>query len=162
MIYFIQRVPDGPIKIGRAVNPEARLRTLQTGNPEPLGILLTVPGGKAREAEVHAALVESHISGEWYRPTQEVFACIERLREPEFEVRGLKAYAVLRRRDASSPTTSCPFCGEPHRHGEDDGHRSAHCVRVVNAEITTSGGITLRHVDGYIVRSHGSGGPVAA
>jgi hypothetical protein len=163
VIYFIQRGANGPIKIGRAVEPEVRLRSLQTGNSEPLRILLTIPGTAKREAEIHAALAESRISGEWYRPTQQVFAYMDRVRESEFEVQGHRAYAVLRRRDASSLTNPCPFCGEPHKHGEGDGHRARapQCGKVVNAEVTTSGGITLRQVDGYIVRSHGSDGPQA-
>jgi hypothetical protein len=156
MIYFMQRGSNGPVKIGTAVDPQKRMRTHQTSSAEPLGLLLVIAGSTKREAEIHAALIDSHISGEWYNPTSELFALIEQLREPEFEVHGIKAFAVLRRRDASSPTSPCPFCGEPHSHGEGDGHRSPHCVTIAYPEITTPAGITIRHADGYYVRSHSS------
>jgi hypothetical protein len=158
MVYFIQRGANGPVKIGRAVDVQQRLRTLQTSNPEPLHILLVIAGSSTRESEIHAALVESRMVGrrEWFHPTSELFALIERIREPEFEVHGLKAFAVLRRQDPSTPTTPCLFCGERHLHGEGDGHRVPHCRDVTHLMIETPGGITLRHADGYYVRSHGS------
>ncbi len=158
MIYFIQRGPDGPVKIGRAVDVQQRLRTLQTSSPEPLRLLLVIAGSSEREREVHTALVGSRMSGrcEWFHPTPDLFELIERIREPEFEVHGLKAFAVLRRQDSSAPTTPCPFCGERHTHGESDGHRVPHCREVTYPIVKTPSGITLRHPDGYFVRSHGS------
>ena len=153
MIYFIQRGSDGPVKVGRAFDVKRRLRALQTSSPEPLRLLLAISGGAAREAEIHAALAASHLSGEWYRPTPQLFHLIENVREPEFEVHGARAIAVLRRTDSSSPTRPCPFCGEPHVHGAEDGHRVVHCTEVTRQELVTPGGVTLRQRDGYIVRS---------
>ena len=159
MIYFLQRGIDGPIKIGVAVDVDARIRAHQTSNPERLNTLLVVSGGRARERKIQKTLSGSRLSGEWFHPSEEVFALMETLREPEYETVDLKAIAVLRRRDASTATTPCPFCGSQHLHGTGDGHRSAHCDNPTSPEVRTPSGITLLHRDGYIVRSHGSVGP---
>jgi hypothetical protein len=158
----MQRGPDGPVKIGRAVDPQQRMRAHQTSNAEPLSLLLVIAGTAERERAIHTALVASHMSGEWYHPTSEIFAFIDRMREPEFEVHGARAFAVLRRKDASTPTSPCPFCGERHVHGEGDGHRNPHCVRITHAEVTTPAGITIRQRDGYYIRSHSTQGPLNA
>ena len=39
MIYFIQAGEHGPVKIGVAQNPSARLAALQTGSPTPLRLM---------------------------------------------------------------------------------------------------------------------------
>ena len=43
VIFFIQAGHDGPIKIGKAVDPEKRLQTLQTGTHEMLRLLAVIP-----------------------------------------------------------------------------------------------------------------------
>ena len=50
MIYFIQ-AGDGPIKIGRALQPLRRLGNLQVGNHEILRLLAVDPAG-GEEAEI--------------------------------------------------------------------------------------------------------------
>ena len=161
VMYFMQRGVDGPVKIGHAVDVSARMRTHQTSNPEPLALLLVISGSRKREKVIHDSLAASRMAGEWFRPSQEVFAVMNALREPEYEVHNLKAIAVLRRRDTGCATTPCPYCGEPHHHGEGDGHRTAHCVNPTSLEVVTPNGTTLRHQDGYFLRSHGSAGPQA-
>lgn len=68
VVYFIQR-GDGPIKIGYSKNPKGRLSALQTGIPERLTLLGVVPGGKAREQELHREFGRTRIQGEWFHPS---------------------------------------------------------------------------------------------
>lgn len=153
MIYFIQSGPDGPIKIGKAVDPQKRLQTLQIGTHETLRLLAVIPGDRKREAEIHRHLKAHRHRGEWFAATAEVLAYISGLRDVEYEMIDGRAYAVLRRERAGSPTSFCPFCGDRHIHGIGDGHRGAHCARVVWPEVETSDGTILRQSDGYIIAS---------
>lgn len=70
MIYFVQAGQRGPVKIGYVESPnmmDQRLRFLQTGNPEPLYVVTSLPGDLVRERELHAQFAEGRIRGEWFR-----------------------------------------------------------------------------------------------
>lgn len=61
--------PDGgPYKIGRASNPEGRLRDLQVGSYETLQIhhLFETDDSMALEALMHSRFKEYRIRGEWF------------------------------------------------------------------------------------------------
>lgn len=77
-VYFIQVGSDGPIKIGSGGNPEGRLANLQVGNHEVLRVLGICVGDRAREVELQQEVWGSRIRGEWFRPTAEVLALVER------------------------------------------------------------------------------------
>lgn len=151
MIYFIQRGEDGPVKIGTSVDPDTRLRTLQTAVPEPLKLLDVIPGDRKREVEIQRDLAPFRINREWFEPAAELLTYIRSLRAVEFVVEDGRPYAVLVRNAVESPTSPCPFCGKRHIHGVGDGHRIAHCTKVVRPEIRTSDGTTLRQSHGYII-----------
>ncbi|MFL6210227.1 MAG: GIY-YIG nuclease family protein [Pyrinomonadaceae bacterium] len=153
MIYFVQSGINGPIKIGYAIEPWKRIKQLQTGNHEMLAFLKAIPGDKKRETEIHKLLSPHKKQGEWYHPTNEVLEFIKTLDEPEYEVIGLRAYAVLRRDTEESATDSCPFCGRKHIHGIGDGHRVVHCSSVDAREKIDAGNLTLRQSDGYIIKT---------
>jgi len=65
-VYVIQSRPKTPFKVGVAVNVEARLRTLQTGNPQLLRIHCVVPGDHHLEHQFHRRLVDARVTGEWF------------------------------------------------------------------------------------------------
>lgn len=69
-VYVISEGPDGPIKIGKSADPEARLRTLQTGNPRQLRMIYACrfESEMADEVEtcLHLELAESRLAGEWF------------------------------------------------------------------------------------------------
>jgi hypothetical protein len=73
-VYFIQVGTEGPIKIGVAADPVARLADLQTANATELVLLATCEGGRAEEAHIHAVCRDARLRGEWFRPTSEVLA----------------------------------------------------------------------------------------
>lgn len=70
-VYFV-RAGEGPVKIGIAIDPEARLRELQTGHYESLSLLRVVDGDWAVEAWLHARFAAARIRGEWFRYSSEM------------------------------------------------------------------------------------------
>lgn len=73
MIYFAQiDIPNGPIKIGCARNPEKRVRRLQTHMPWRLKLLKTFDGDYKIENEIHHRcrrykIIDSN-GREWFDP----------------------------------------------------------------------------------------------
>ena len=67
-VYFIQSGgPDGPIKIGYTNGSVLRrLQMLQTGNPNTLVVLASVPGSHLEERRLHAKFWSTVVGGEWY------------------------------------------------------------------------------------------------
>lgn len=77
-LYVIAARPDsGPVKIGLATNPARRMRGLQTGSPQRLGLHGTfkLVGPDARktayrlERDIHRRLAHAAVSGEWFAVT---------------------------------------------------------------------------------------------
>lgn len=65
MIYFISN--GTYTKIGKADEPEKRLKELQTGCPEKLEIKLVIDGGEDKERMLHKALNKYRYRGEWFQ-----------------------------------------------------------------------------------------------
>lgn len=57
------------VKVGWSENPEARIATLQTGNPIKLVLCATKPGTLEDERALHAKYLHVNILQEWFRPT---------------------------------------------------------------------------------------------
>lgn len=72
LVYFIQGVHGGPIKIGLAQDPEQRLKSLQAGCPYLLRITHTIEGGRRRERQLHLRFAECRLGGEWFEATPEL------------------------------------------------------------------------------------------
>jgi hypothetical protein len=83
-VYFIQAGGrGGPIKIGRARDVFQRLNQLQTGSPEELEILAVLAGAAVDlEKHLHQRFANSHLRGEWFKPSRELLALIESARKP--------------------------------------------------------------------------------
>jgi hypothetical protein len=80
-IYFIQSGDSsaGPVKIGIAHHPEDRRKDLQVGNPEPLSVLLALPGDEPLERALHVLFAHLRIRGEWFRYRHPLRAFVEML-----------------------------------------------------------------------------------
>lgn len=65
VVYFVSP-GRGLVKIGRTINMDARLETLQCGSPERLVLIGTVPGGAAVEKLFHVAFARCRVGGEWF------------------------------------------------------------------------------------------------
>jgi Meiotically up-regulated gene 113 len=79
-VYFIQSGQGGPIKIGKAVNPTQRIGNIQVGNPHEVKLLHCLPDTGATEGRIHGIFEESHLRGEWFRPTCDLLEFIEALK----------------------------------------------------------------------------------
>jgi hypothetical protein len=55
------------IKIGMAVDVEARFRSLQASNPHPLEMVAIIPGGRAVERALHVQFAAYRHRDEWFR-----------------------------------------------------------------------------------------------
>lgn len=76
LVYFIQSGVNGPIKIGKAINPESRLAELQVGSPFALRLIGATPGDVSAEHALHVRFREDHIRGEWFHPSATLLAYI--------------------------------------------------------------------------------------
>lgn len=69
MIYFIRS--GQYVKIGKANDPQTRLNTLQSGSPEPIEMITTIPGGVRVEKALHAYFADKRVNREWFLLTDE-------------------------------------------------------------------------------------------
>lgn len=77
MIYFVQPVDGGPVKIGTATDVARRLSQLEAHYGAPLALLGTMEGGRAEEREIHARF--SHLRfgrTEQFRPAPDLMEFI--------------------------------------------------------------------------------------
>lgn len=67
-LYFIQSDKTGMIKIGRSINPEKRLKQLQTGSSNKLRLIASFKDLGWMERQLHERLKEWRIreNGEWF------------------------------------------------------------------------------------------------
>jgi hypothetical protein len=73
LVYFAEN--DGRIKIGISRDPVRRARELNAR------LLVTEPGGRTREAQLHLLFAHHRIAGEWFRPAPDLLAYIEAISE---------------------------------------------------------------------------------
>lgn len=76
-VYFMRAGKGGPIKIGTAVNVEARRKSLTTGCPQELIVLTYFPGGSREEKELHKQFAAHRQKGEWFAAAPEILSYIE-------------------------------------------------------------------------------------
>lgn len=77
-VYFIRAQNSGLIKIGHSIQPEKRLKQLQTGSGDHLEILSTIPGGSSKEAALHRQFASLNHRGEWFEPDPELLHYINK------------------------------------------------------------------------------------
>jgi hypothetical protein len=65
-VYLMQMGDDGPVKVGRALDPDKRCYELQCGNPEQLVVRDAIPGGATVESLLHQNFWEHRLMGEWF------------------------------------------------------------------------------------------------
>jgi hypothetical protein len=86
-VYCIRRKGDtaGPIKIGFASNFEKRRKALSTATPEGFDVLALIEAGRGVERALHAELADFRVGGEWFAPSSEVLAAIEKARTGQYD-----------------------------------------------------------------------------
>ena len=78
LVYFIQSATS-EIKIGMAIDVQARLKGLQTAHPVKLELLAFTIGGREQEKAYHATFADHRLHGEWFTPHPDILTEIERL-----------------------------------------------------------------------------------
>lgn len=79
-LYFIELGAGGPIKIGYTASHAAkRMKQLQTGQPERLSLLGTIPGSLDDEGSLHEELRGYRVGGEWFRRCAEIDEVVQHL-----------------------------------------------------------------------------------
>lgn len=81
MIYFVEAMEFGRIKIGYSSRVSNRIEALQKQSPTELRQLLTIPGGPTEEAQLHRIFKSARAYGEWFTVTADLRAFIEKLRD---------------------------------------------------------------------------------
>lgn len=76
-VYFIQGHLSKRVKIGSTNDPHSRLKTLQTGSPEKLRLIGTIPccnssEARSREQELHTTFKRVGVHGEWFDYDDEI------------------------------------------------------------------------------------------
>jgi hypothetical protein len=85
VIYFVQSIDGGPIKIGHTENLDVRLKQLQVHYARPLAVLATMAGDRAEEQAIHERFAHHRMGRmEQFRPDPEILDFIRRplLRSP--------------------------------------------------------------------------------
>jgi hypothetical protein len=73
--YFVRH--QDMIKIGSSMQPEGRIRALQTGFPLDLEVLAVVSMEVADEYQTHQRFAHLRVRGEWFRSEPDLLAFIE-------------------------------------------------------------------------------------
>ena len=70
-VYFARLNADGPIKIGKAVNPRRRVASLSSLSPQPILLLAAMrcDDSAVEEQQLHDRLAADRIKGEWFAAT---------------------------------------------------------------------------------------------
>lgn len=79
MIYALQPLDGGPVKIGFSSDVEARQKQLEATYGRPLALLATIEGGREEERAIHDRFAHLRLGGtEQFRPTPELMAFLGR------------------------------------------------------------------------------------
>jgi hypothetical protein len=84
-LYFIASEAQTAIKIGFAENVYMRLKSLQTGNPDELRLLATIPCLAESEVRLHRIMKPKSLRLEWYPDDAEVETLIYELQDDMFD-----------------------------------------------------------------------------
>ena len=71
-IYLVAAPDANMVKIGWTTNLRQRMSALQTGCPERLLLIGSVPGRQYQEREIHKLFAPLRARGEWFRYTDEI------------------------------------------------------------------------------------------
>ena len=71
-VYLVVNQAGTQVKIGLSSSPQRRVRTLSTGNADPLHLLYYVVGGRSLEKALHSKFKQHHIRNEWYACCSEI------------------------------------------------------------------------------------------
>lgn len=76
VVYFVQRVTGGPIKIGVTAYLDSRIAQLQSTVKASLKVLAYAPGSFRDEGRLHRQFADHRLEGEWFADCDEVRAAV--------------------------------------------------------------------------------------
>lgn len=93
-VYFVQQASTGLIKIGYTGNVEQRVSSLRNGHGDLVLLAVIENGTRLAERNLHEMFASCRVSGEWFRPHDDLLRFIERAKtEPAItSVEGLLEY----------------------------------------------------------------------
>ena len=77
MVYFVQDIDGGPIKIGKAVKLSLRLPTLEVASGRRLKVLGVMDGQYETETKCHRMFNHLRVAGEWFNPGDDLLRFIK-------------------------------------------------------------------------------------
>jgi hypothetical protein len=99
VIYAVQCGASGPIKIGKAKDPQGRLGELQVGNWEKLNLLAyqTCSEDNWLERQLHSKYAQYKVRGEWFMPSEQILQLVERIKagKAETDITQAQAKAIV-------------------------------------------------------------------
>ena len=84
-VYLIHALGTEAVKVGWALDPVARMFTLQTGQAADLTLIAVLPGTIHLESDLHRRLQRYRIRGEWFERKH-----VLKLLNPIIETRGIR------------------------------------------------------------------------
>lgn len=85
-VYFIRAAcPQGLIKIGASVCPEARFLEISANSPVSLELLGSTPNIENLEYRLHGFLAADRAHAEWFRPSADMLAVVASILDDSFD-----------------------------------------------------------------------------
>ena len=91
LTYFIRDTLTGYIKIGTSIDPQSRMKTLQTGCPGKLELVATT---RIPEFRIHEKFKDACTRGEWFSPNPELLNYIEEKCNAQVDMKTVKIAAM--------------------------------------------------------------------
>ncbi len=89
-VYFIQKDPDGLIKIGCSENPKRRLKELEHATGDKLNLIFIIKdAGIERESYLQEKFKKIRTFGEWFEPDKSIFDYIKKIESERFDIKNV-------------------------------------------------------------------------
>ncbi len=82
MIYFVQAVDGGPIKIGTTIRLSLRLKQLCLEAENSFRVLAVLPGDQIEEQRLHHKFAHLRVMKEWFEPADDLLEFITHVATP--------------------------------------------------------------------------------
>jgi hypothetical protein len=96
VIYIIKIKGRSYVKIGYSIDPQKRLKELQTGNHQKLELLKVFDGSRELEYEFHTLFAGNRVQGEWFNynrgPSLLKFCVLALLQNDKYEITCIRTF----------------------------------------------------------------------
>src|SRR3990167_9986203 len=106
MIYAIEAVGLGMVKLGKAKRPAEMLDVLKTGCPVPLKLIAAVPWHDSNERLIHECFAGERRCGEWFEASYRVTEFVNVMACPNADEQTKFSMAMVMLKEANNGRTS--------------------------------------------------------